>query len=105
MKEECKVSCVKRFLWSIVVQEVTNILIFIFSNIVLNMVLNVVLNLVLNSILLVFFVTTILKILTGKNSVIFNSVEEFIEIRVWLLLNFPLCLHNQLSYKNSIVAY
>ena len=42
--------CVKLILWSIVAQKGTNILIFIFSNMVLNMVLNVVLNLVLHSI-------------------------------------------------------
>ena len=50
MKEECELFCVKLILWSIVAQKGTNILIFIFSNMVLNMVLNVVLNLVLNSI-------------------------------------------------------
>ena len=44
MKEECKVSCVKLVVWSIVAQKGTNVQIFIFSNMVLNMVLNRVLN-------------------------------------------------------------
>ena len=52
IKEECKLSCVKifLFLWPIVAQKGADILILYISNTVLNMVLNVVLNLVLNSI-------------------------------------------------------
>ena len=41
MKVECRVSCVKLVVWSIVAQKGTNILIFIFSNMMLNMVVNV----------------------------------------------------------------
>ena len=66
------------------VKEGTITLLFVF----LNTVLNVALNVVLNSISLVLFITTILKILARKNLVLLNSVEEFIEIRVLLLLNF-----------------
>ena len=36
-----------------------------------------------------------LTILTEK-CVLLNSVQEFIEIEAWLLLNFSPCLHNQL---------
>ena len=63
IKEVCKVFCVKIFLWSMVAQKGTNILLVvyvyvciyvcvvcIFSNMVLNMVLNIVLNLVPNRI-------------------------------------------------------
>ena len=39
-------------------------------------------------------------ILAGKNCVLVNSVQEFIETEEWLLLTFFLCLHNQ-----SIVTY
>ena len=35
--------------------------------------------------------------LTGKDHVLFNSVQEFIEIETWLHLTFFRCLHNQLS--------
>ena len=70
------------------VKEGTITLLFVFLNIVRNTVLNVALNVVLNSISLVLFITTILKILARKNLVLLNSVEEFIEIRVLLLLNF-----------------
>ena len=37
-----------------------------------------------------------LSILTGKTVFLLNSVQEFIEAKAWLLLNFFLCLHNQL---------
>ena len=47
----------------------------------------------------------LLAILTGKNFVILNSVQEFIEIKVWLLLSFFVCLHNQLKSIHPIVAY
>ena len=70
------------------VKEGTITLLFVFLNIVWNTVLNVALNVVLNSVSLVLFITTILKILARKNLVLLNSVEEFIEIRVLLLLNF-----------------
>ena len=70
------------------VKEGTITLLFVFLNIVRNTVLNVALNVVLNSVSLVLFITTILKILARKNLVLLNSVEEFIEIRVLLLLNF-----------------
>ena len=42
-----------------------------------------------------------LMILRGKNSVLLNSAQEFIEIEAWLLLTFFLCLRNQLSSINS----
>ena len=70
------------------VKEGTITLLFVFLNIVRNTVLNEAMNVVLNSISLVLFITTILKILARKNLVLLNSVEEFIEIRVLLLLNF-----------------
>ena len=38
-----------------------------------------------------------LMILTGKNCVLPNLVQEFIEIETWLLLTFFICLHNELS--------
>ena len=44
-------------------------------------------------------------VLTGKNCVLLNSVEEFIEIEAWLLLALLLCQHNQFSSINSIVTY
>ena len=40
-----------------------------------------------------------------ENCVLINSVREFIEIEAWLLLNFFLCLHNQLISIHSIVTY
>ena len=40
-------------------------------------------------------------IITGKNCVLFNSVQEFIKIEAWLLLTFFICLQ---SIK-SIVTY
>ena len=43
-------------------------------------------------------------VLTGKNCVLLNSVEEFIEIEAWLLLTLLLCQHNQFSSINSIVT-
>ena len=45
-----------------------------------------------------------LTILRGK-TVLLNSVHEFIEIEVWLLLTFFLCLHNQLISIHSIFKY
>ena len=35
-------------------------------------------------------------------TVLFNSVQEFIEIETWLLLTFFLCLRNQLMSIHSI---
>ena len=32
----------------------------------------------------------------------FNSAQEFVKIKSWLLLIFSLCLHNQLKFHNSI---
>ena len=43
----------------------------------------------------------ILTILTGKN---LFSAQKLMEIQGWLLLTFSICLHNQLSYFNSIIA-
>ena len=39
------------------------------------------------------------------NSALPNSVQEFIEIQACLLLNFFLCLHNQLVSVHSIVTH
>ena len=50
MEDECKVPSVKMTPWIIVVKEGTDVLFFIFSNMVLNMESDVVLNMVLNSI-------------------------------------------------------
>ena len=47
---------------------------------------------------------TSLTILIWKNLCFTNSVQKFIEIQGWLLLTFFLCLTNQLSFFNSIVA-
>ena len=33
-----------------------------------------------------------------------DSVQKFIEIQVWLLLAFFVCLHNQLSSFNSTIV-
>ena len=33
-----------------------------------------------------------------------NSVQKFIEVQGWLLLTLSICLHNQLSSFNSIIA-
>ena len=33
-----------------------------------------------------------------------DSVQKFIEIQGWLLLTFFICLHNQLSFFNSIIV-
>ena len=41
-----------------------------------------------------------LTILTGKNSVLLKSVQEFVEIQGWL--TFFIYLHNQLRYTHSI---
>ena len=43
MESVCKVSCIKLVVWLIAAQKGTNVLIFMFSNMVLNMALNVVL--------------------------------------------------------------
>ena len=48
------------------------------------------------------WVSKALAILTGKNCVLLNSVQEFLEIQDWLLLAFSICLHNQLSSIYSI---
>ena len=40
----------------------------------------------------------------GRTCVLLNSVQRFIEIQGWLLLTFFVCLHNQLSYFNSIIV-
>ena len=50
MKDECKVPSVKMTPWIIAVKEGTEVLFFIFSNMVLNMESDVVLNMVLNNI-------------------------------------------------------
>ena len=39
--------------------------------------------------------------ITGKNCVLFDLVQEFIKIGAWLLLNFFICLHGQLSSIHS----
>ena len=46
-----------------------------------------------------------LMMLTGKNCVLLNSVQGFIEIEAWLLLTFFIYLCNQLSSIHSIVTY
>ena len=40
-----------------------------------------------------------------ENCVSLNSVQEFIEIGIWLLLTLFLCLHNQLISIHSIVTH
>ena len=45
-----------------------------------------------------------LMILTGKNHVFLNLVQESIEIEAWLLMTFLICLHNQLSSVHFIVT-
>ena len=40
----------------------------------------------------------------GRTCALLNSVQKFIEMQGWLLLTFFLCLHNQLSYFNSIIV-
>ena len=45
-----------------------------------------------------------LTILTWKNCVVLTSVQAFIEIEVWLLLTFSICLSNQLISIHSIVT-
>ena len=47
----------------------------------------------------------ILMMLTGKNCVFLNSVQEFTEMEAWLFLTFSICLLNQLSSIHSIVMY
>ena len=42
---------------------------------------------------------------SGKNFVLLNAVQEFIEIQAWLLLTFFICLQNQLSSTYSIFIY
>ena len=44
-------------------------------------------------------------ILTGKNYILLNSIQEFIEIETWLLLTFFICLYNQLSLQPHIKEY
>ena len=50
-----------------------------------------------------FIKTWSLMILTRKCRVLLSSVQEFIEIKGWLLLTFFICLHNQLSSLHSIL--
>ena len=45
-----------------------------------------------------------LTIPTWKNLYSLNSVQKFIEIQGWPLPTFFMCLHNQLSSSNSIIA-
>ena len=45
-----------------------------------------------------------LTILKWKNLCFNELVQNFIEIQGWLLLMFSICLHNQLSYFNSIIV-
>ena len=33
-----------------------------------------------------------------------DSVQKFIEIKGWLPMTFSICLHNQLSFFNSIIV-
>ena len=44
-------------------------------------------------------------ILTGKNRVSLNAVQEFIEMEAWLFLTFFICLYDQLSFIYSIATY
>ena len=82
-------------------------LIKIFSSVSEN---NTVVNIILQTIKgsrknwgIIFFVLS-LNILTRKNGVFLNSVQEFIEIEEWLLLTFSKCLQNQLNAIYSIVT-
>ena len=45
------------------------------------------------------------EILTGKNYVLLNLLQEFISIQAWLLLTFFICLHNKLNSTHSIVTH
>ena len=45
-----------------------------------------------------------LTISQGKTCALLNSVQKFIETQGWLPLTFFICLHNQLSSLNSIIA-
>ena len=45
-----------------------------------------------------------LTIPTWKNLYSLNSVQKFTEIQGWPLATFFICLHNQLSSSNSIIA-
>ena len=40
-----------------------------------------------------------------ENCVLFNSLQEFIEIETWLFLTFYLCLQNQSVSIHSIVTH
>ena len=44
-------------------------------------------------------------ILAGENCVLLNSIQEYFEVEVWLLLNFFMCLHNQLISIHCVVTY
>ena len=46
-----------------------------------------------------------LTLLKGKNSVLLNSVQEFIEIEAKLRLTYFICLNNKLICTRSIVTY
>ena len=52
-----------------------------------------------------FFPVSIFNNTHRENCVLLNSVQKFIEIEVWLLLAFSLCLHNQLASTHSITTY
>ena len=45
-----------------------------------------------------------LMTLTGGNCVLLNSVQEFVEIKAWLLLTFFICLHNRDISAHFIVS-
>lgn len=46
-----------------------------------------------------------LTIVTGKNSILLNPLQEFIKIEAWAASGLSLCLQHRLSYTHSIVAY
>ena len=47
------------------------------------------------------FIFLSLTMITGKNCVLLNSVQEITEIEAWLLLIFFICLRNKLSSIHS----
>ena len=44
-------------------------------------------------------------IITGKNHVLLNSVQEFTETEAWLLLTFFIFLHNQLCSIHATATH
>ena len=58
---------------------------------------------ILGSLLVIYFLFS-LTILTGKNLCFTEFSTKFIEMQGWLLLTFFMCLHNQLSFFNSIIV-